>query len=72
MNSLLLHLHIAYHVRLLSLRRDLDGEAGEGVISTGIAVLIMALLGAAMWVAFRSIFDGAAVKTGSAVNSIGG
>ena len=38
---------------LAALRR----EAGEGVISTGIAVLIMALLGAAMWVAFSGVFD---------------
>ncbi len=37
-----------------------------------IAVLIMALLGAAMWIAFRGIFDGAANKTGTAVDSIGG
>lgn len=37
-----------------------------------IAVLIMALLGAAMWAAFRGIFDGASNKTGTAVDSIGG
>ena len=72
MNTLLLHIHIAYCVRTAALRERLHEESGEGVISTGIAVLIMALLGAAMWAAFRGIFDGAAAKAGSAVNSIGG
>ena len=32
-------------------------ERGEGVISAAIAVLIMAFLGAAMWVAFNSIWN---------------
>lgn len=39
------------------LARRLRTERGEGVISTGIAVLIMALLGAAMWVAFSGVFN---------------
>ena len=34
-------------------------DRGEGVISTAIAVLIMAFLGAAMWVAFNTIWDNA-------------
>lgn len=40
----------------LASETDRHGERGEGVISTGIAVLIMALLGAAMWVAFSGVF----------------
>lgn len=32
------------------------GEAGEGVISTGIAVLIVAIIGAAMYTAFKLTF----------------
>ncbi len=36
-----------------ALRKD---EAGEGVISTAIAVLIMAALGAAMWVGFNELW----------------
>lgn len=72
MSPLLLSIHVAYRIRLASLRDRLAEEVGEGVISTAIAVLIMALLGAAMWVAFRGIFDGAANKTGTAVDSIGG
>ena len=72
MRPLLLSIHIAYRIRIASLRDRVAEEVGEGVISTAIAVLIMALLGAAMWVAFRGIFDGATDKTGTAVDSIGG
>jgi Flp pilus assembly protein TadG len=45
------------------LRRFVRDERGEGVISTGIAVLIMALIGAAMWVAFSSVFADTASDT---------
>ena len=47
-------------------------EAGEGVISTAIAVLIMATLGALMWVAFNTLWTDASSKTSTQVNSIGG
>ncbi|MCC5947221.1 MAG: hypothetical protein JJT89_02090 [Nitriliruptoraceae bacterium] len=40
-----------------SLHRFRTSEAGEGVISTAIAVLIMAVIGAAMFLAFSGIFD---------------
>ena len=46
-------------------------EVGEGVISTAIAVLIMALIGAAMWVAFSGVFDSASERTTDNVNQIG-
>ena len=72
MSSLLLSLAIAHRLRATSLRERLAEEVGEGVISTAIAVLIMARLGAAMWLAFRGIFDGATSRTGTAVDSIGG
>jgi len=52
------------------IRTRLRQEAGEGVISTGIAVLIMAIIGAAMFVAFNGVFDSAADKTESSVNEI--
>ena len=45
-------------------------DAGEGVISTGIAVLIMAIIGAAMFVAFNGIFDSATEQTEESVDSI--
>jgi len=71
-SSLLLFICVTYKLQVMSLRERLDEELGEGVISTAIAVLIMALLGAAMWAAFRGIFDGASGKAGNAVDSIGG
>ncbi len=46
-------------------------EVGEGVISTAIAVLIMALIGAAMWVAFSGVFDSASDRTVENVDQIG-
>ncbi|HEX4901430.1 MAG TPA: hypothetical protein VFV42_01380 [Acidimicrobiales bacterium] len=47
------------------------GDRGEGVISTAIAVLIMALLGAAMWLTFDSIWSDTAENTEDQVNIIG-
>jgi hypothetical protein len=58
------------HVR--GVRDRVASEAGEGVISTAIAVLIMALLGAAMWVAFQGIFSDAADRTSQQIEQIGG
>jgi hypothetical protein len=56
-------------------RRWLDDHArderGEGVISAAIAVMIMAFLGAAMWLAFKGIFDDAASSTSQQVSEIG-
>ena len=46
-------------------------EAGEGVISTAIAVLIMAALGAVMWVGFNTIWEGASTNTTNQINTIG-
>ncbi len=47
------------------------GDRGEGVISTAIAVLIMALLGAAMWLTFDNIWSDTAQNTENQVNVIG-
>ena len=46
-------------------------ERGEGVISTAIAVLVMAFIGVAMWVAFDSTFNHAAAHVDRQVNCIG-
>lgn len=46
-------------------------EAGEGVISTAIAVLIMAALGAVMWVGFQAIWGNASTQTTNQINQIG-
>jgi len=53
-------------------RLALTGEAGEGVISAAIAVLIMAFLGALMWVGFRAIWEDAEQQTSDQIQQIGG
>jgi hypothetical protein len=53
------------------LRARGDEERGEGVISAAIAVMIMAFLGAAMWLAFKGIFDDASKATSQQVSEIG-
>ena len=49
----------------------LVGDRGEGVISTAIAVLITAFLGAAMWVGFNTIWKGAEGNITDQVDLIG-
>lgn len=51
--------------------RRLTGERGEGVISTAIAVLIVAFIGAAMWVAFNSIWTDTEANIQREVGTIG-
>jgi hypothetical protein len=52
-------------------RFDPFDDRGEGVISSAIAVLVMALLGALMWVAFKAIFADASARTSIQVGQIG-
>ncbi|MBI2704770.1 MAG: hypothetical protein HYX32_05710 [Actinobacteria bacterium] len=46
-------------------------ERGEGVISAAIVVLIMALLGASMWVFFNKVWTDTSSKTEDNVKTIG-
>ncbi len=46
-------------------------ERGEGVISAAIAVLIFALIGAAMWVAYSALFTSSSDRVTRTVNEIG-
>ena len=46
-------------------------EAGEGVLSSAIAVLIFATLGALMWVAFKAIWGDASSRTSTQITKIG-
>ena len=55
----------------VAMRRLAGDDRGEGVISAAIAVLIMAFLGALMWVAFKAIWEDASTKTSAQVGSIG-
>ena len=52
-------------------RYDLEDERGEGVISAAIAVLIVAFLGAAMWVAFNTLWQNTEANINSQIESIG-
>ena len=54
--------------RLAGMRHD---ERGEGVISVAIAVLIMAFLGAAMWIGFQQMWKSTEATTNTKVQQIG-
>lgn len=47
------------------------GDRGEGVISAAIAVLIMAFLGAAMWIGFNRMWKDTESTTQTKVQQIG-
>ncbi|MCB0976701.1 MAG: hypothetical protein KDB02_04515 [Acidimicrobiales bacterium] len=72
MSQLLL---LTYVVTSSSVRRGLRrchlDERGEGVISAALAVLIMAVLGAAMWVVFERMFNQTTADTEEKVTEIG-
>lgn len=46
-------------------------EAGEGVVSTAIAVLIMAFLGLGLWIAFKATLGHATNNINQQVSNIG-
>jgi hypothetical protein len=53
-------------------RRDIGrDDRGEGVISAAIAVLVMAGIGALMWVGFTQIWADTEANTRDKVNEIG-
>lgn len=52
-------------------RRIIRSDRGEGVISTAIAVLVMAFIGAAMWVTFNAVWNDTAENTEEQVEIIG-
>ncbi|CAN5734091.1 hypothetical protein BH10ACT1_BH10ACT1_00580 [soil metagenome] len=62
---------VAHGLATKTLRRVRQDERGEGVISAAIAVLVMAFLGVAMWVAFKTLFANTTAKTGEQVDQIG-
>lgn len=51
--------------------RIVRSDRGEGVISTAIAVLVMAFLGAAMWISFNTIWKDTSENTENQVKIIG-
>lgn len=62
------HLDARLTPRLRALSLD---ERGEGVISAAIAVLIMAFLGAAMWIGFQRMWKTTEATTQTKVEQIG-
>ena len=68
MNETLQRAYIWFRTLPSGLARD---ERGEGVISAAIAVLIMAALGALMWVGFKELWDNASTQTSEQINQIG-
>lgn len=68
MNDSLLRAYVWVQSRSAALIKD---ESGEGVISAAIAVLIMAALGAIMWVGFRAIWNNTSSQTNTQINQIG-
>lgn len=69
--NLALRALVTWHIAKVSVRDRLDGEHGEGVISTAIAVLIMALIGLLMWTVFQRVFTSAGDRIETNVNNIG-
>jgi hypothetical protein len=62
---------VAWQLVKLGVRERLTDEHGEGVISTAIAVLIMALIGLLMWTVFQRVFNDAGDRIESNVQDIG-
>ena len=62
---------VTWQLVKLGVQRRLADERGEGVISTAIAVLIMALIGLLMWTIFQRVFNDAGTRIESNVNDIG-
>ena len=65
--------HIAATVRRRELAERLRtaDDRGEGVISMAIAVLIVAFLGAAAWLAFKGLLDGTKEKAETQIAKVG-
>lgn len=55
-----------------TLRRLRHDQRGEGVISAAIAVLVMAGIGALMWVGFKAMWEDTEANTRDKVAEIGG
>ena len=71
LNHHVLVIYVAIRSCRVATRHRLEQEHGEGVISAAIAVLIMAFLGALMWVGFKTMFQDTQDKTGNQLNQIG-
>lgn len=68
MNEQLLRAYVRVRSMSVGIIKD---ESGEGVISVAIAVLIMAALGAIMWVGFGTIWRNTSTQTNNQISRIG-
>ncbi len=74
-----LHLHVFATTAWATTRRRVDDrwraravdDRGEGVVSAAIVVLIMAALGALMWVGFRAMWTGIEADTNDRISEVG-
>ena len=71
MTNMRLNTGVLTHMLRTWTRAHTRGDRGEGVISTAIAVLIVAFLGAAMWVAFNAIWQSSEANIRTNVEQIG-
>lgn len=73
MHHPLLTIAVTYRIHELSRsstpRSRTRSDRGEGVISTAIAILVMAFLGTLMWYGFKTTFTHAQTKTDDQVGS---
>ena len=72
MNEYLLRMYVWQRVaRVALVQRVAKDEAGEGVISAAIAVLVMAFLGVLMWQLFKGTLSDANNNVNEQINEIG-
>lgn len=74
MKTLTLRRKTYWRTRQLVIRlktRIAFSDSGEGVISAAIAVLIMAFLGVAMWLAFKAMLGTTTTAVSHAISKIG-
>lgn len=71
MTDLALHLHVRQRTARAALASRLaEDERGEGVISTAIAVLVMAFLGVLMWQLFSATLVDSNTNVNDKLNEI--
>lgn len=62
---------LTYYFIQATVARIIRDEKGEGVISAAIAVLIMAALGALMWIGIQQLWGDASSQTSDQIAKIG-
>jgi hypothetical protein len=62
---------LTYYFLQAAIHRVIRDEKGEGVVSAAIAVLIMAALGALMWIGIQELWGDASSQTSDQIAKIG-